>query len=351
MPEADVQTPAAESSPAPQTPAQVTPVSVPTDPEAYAKWRQTGELPEPKPSKEDSAPSKSVKTAPDSDTGKRQDKSADKPADRNADTRKEELNREIRDLIAKRDELKQEVSGKGKQDVKAEPSPAPPEDSNKRPVKPKQDDFDTWEKYEAAQDKYLEDLADWKAEQKFQEHEQKRRQEATTQEMQNRLDEAKTRYGAEAEPKIVSTAKAVFDDQGIAPAIKAAVGRSDVIVDALYVMGSDEKELSEFVKLSKSDPLEALRKWFTVEALVKQELGKATNGNGASPPRGLDGKFQSEKSEKPPVKAREAPPPPTEVNPNGSPTGDELGRAADSGNFRAFKEIADRKDMARFRGQ
>lgn len=350
---ADVETPAAAPSPAaPAPPPADEPVSVPTDPEAYAEWRQSGKLPDPKPSKDDSAPSKKSageepgKGAPVSDTGsKRQDRG-------NAETRKEELNREIRELLARRDSLRHEVDSGGKKDVRAESSPArdvqaepSPADAPKRPVKPKRDDYDSWEAYEAADDKYGEDLADWKAEQRIQQYAQRQQQEAQAKETKALLDEAKTRYGDEAEPRILDTARTVFDDQKVAPAIKAAMGRSDVLVDALYVMGSDPDELSSYLDLARKDPLEALRKWFTVEALVKQELAKGEKKAPAeTPPRGPDGKFLQ------PAKVKSAPAPPIELNGSASPPGDERERAADAGNFRSFKAEADRRDMLRFRG-
>lgn len=354
---ADVETPAAESSPAaqPVTEPQSGSVetSIPTEPKAYAKWRETGELPgEEKPSGDDSATSKkksadepSGKGAPAPEAGKQRQERT------NADTRKEELNREIRELLAQRDTLRKEVIEPGKKDVKAEPSPAP-EEGLKRPVKPKQEDFDSWDKYEAAQDKYLEDLADFKATERLEKHTQQQQQEAETKAMQKRLDEAKERYGAEAEPKIIATAKAVFDDKAVAPALKIAMGRSEVLVDSLYVMGSDTGEFEAFLDLAKKDPLEALRKWFTVEALVKEELKKGTpktDNNGATP-RGADGKFLP--PDKPPAKPiKGAPAPPVELNGSASPPGDERERAVSSGNFRAFKADADRRDIQRFRGQ
>jgi hypothetical protein len=113
-------------------------------------------------------------------------------------------------------------------------------------------------------------------------------------------------------------------------------------------MGSDAEEMSEFLNLAKTDPIEALRKWFTIEALVQEELkspGKAPNG---SPARGADGKFLPERAEKP--AKREAPPPRMELNGNSTPTGDERERAAKTGDFRSFKAEADRRDMQRFKG-
>ena len=349
----DVETPVAAPSPATTEPTQQTPskpeetLSVPTNAEDYAEWRTTGKLPEKKsPSpKEESAPSKKTVT-PDSEPGAQQKRQG------NADSRKLELNQEIRDLIAQRDKVKQEVEAPAKKDVKpqADPSPAPADP--KRPVKPKAEDFKDWAQYETAKDKYDEDLADYKAEQKIQEYEQRQRQSAATQAMQARLDEAKSRYGDEAEPKIMDTAKTVFDDQKIAPAIKTAIGRSQVLVDALYVMGSDPNELASFVDLSIKDPLEALRKWYTVEALVKAELEKSagkqetkpeTNGN--APQRDEDGKFLPARI------AKKAPAPPTELGGSSSPPGDERDRAAATGNVRAFFQDANRRDIARWKGQ
>ena len=356
---ADVETPAADPSPAAPpapSPEADTPVSVPTDPEAYAEWRQSGKLPDPKPSKtDDSAPSKksadqkSEKGAPVSETGsKRQERG-------NAETRKQELNNEIRELLAKRDELRREVEPEAaprKKDVEAASSPArdgkaassPAELQG--PVEPEQDDFDTWDAYKAALRKYQKDLVDWTVSQHLEQHAIRQQQEAQAREMQQRLDRAKERYGTEAEPKIIDTARTVFDDTGVAPALKTAMGRSDVLVDALYVMGSDPDELSEYLDLARKDPLEALRKWFTVEALVKEELAKGSAAKPSDgPPRGPDGKFLQ------PAKVKVvAPAPPVELNGSASPPGDERERAAAAGNFRSFKTEADRRDMQRMRG-
>lgn len=350
----DVESPPAESSPAaeaPTTPSKTEEtLSVPTNAEDYAEWRTTGKLPEKKsPSpKEASAPSKKTVT-PDSEPGAQQKRQG------NADSRKQELNQEIRDLLAKRDQIKQEVEAPpAKKDVKpiAEPSTAKQPEDPKRPVKPKAEAFKSWEEYETAKDKYDEDLADYKAEQKIQEYEQRQRQSAQTQALQVKLDEAKSRYGDEAEPKIMDTAKTVFDDKAIPIAIKTAIGRSKVMVDALYVMGSDQNELASFIDLSIKDPLEALRKWYTVEGLVTAELEKSagkpepkpeTNGN--TPERDEDGKFIPARIQK------KAPAPPTELGGSSSPPGDERDRAAASGNVRAFMQDGNRRDIARWKGQ
>jgi hypothetical protein len=324
-------------------------LSIPADAEGYAEWRQTGKLPEKgKPTKREapatskSADDESGKAAPVPETG------THKQERTNAEGR-------VKELLADRAALRAELESlrAGKPDAKADSSPAPakhaPAESSpaseqlqQRPAKPKQDDFDSWAAYDTAMDKYYEDLADWKAAERIEKQEQKARQDALTREMDNRLSEAKTRYGEEAEPKIIEAAKSIFDDQKVPPAIKTALGRSQVLVDALYVMGSDPKEFSEFLNLARQDPLEALRKWFTVESLVKEELGKGKAQT--EPDRGSDGKFL-------PERRKSAPAPPVELNGNTASTGDSTGRSANSGDFRSFKLEQDRKDLLRHRGQ
>src|SRR5215472_16941873 len=368
MPE-DVATPAA-SSPAEQTaatPEQQPTFSVPTNAEDYARWRTTGELPDqpsskdpapsnkPKPSSKDSAPSS--KSVPDSDPGGIHKRPG-------AEGRKEDLNREIRELNeevnalkAQRDRLRQPAESPEKKDVKPDSSTAKPAEPKgpQRPVRPKQDDFKTWEEFQAADDKYLEDLADYKAEQKYQEHETRRKQEEATQAMQARLDKARERYGEEAEPRIIGTAKAVFDHKEVAAAVKHAIGRSSVMVDALYVMGGKPADLEKFVDLAIKDPLEALREWFTVEDLVRTELEKsnangnskpAPNGNYGTPERDEDGRFLSAR---PPAK-RNAPAPPTELGGNSSPSADERDRAVANGDVRAFFAEENRRVRAQLKG-
>lgn len=355
MPE-DVETVAADSSPAASSaPAPDAKPEIPKDPEAYAEWRTTGKLPEPK-----SADDKSGKAAPVSETGSQR-------KERSGEERKEELKRDIQELLAQRSQLRSEVNGSGKTDApKAESSPAPtpaksdvkevkaesspaPATEDGRPKKPKLEDFNNdWAAYEAAQDKYIEDVADWRAAAKIRENEARRQQAEADLAMQRRLDAAKERYGEGADVRIVDTARTITGDKEVAFAIKAAVGRSKVLVDALYVMSGDQKQFAEFIELAKKDPLEALRKWYKVEELVEAQVAKntASEPDEETPaPRSPDGKFLPQR------KAREAPAPRTELGGTSSPPGDERTRAAAHGDFRTFKQDADRRELARLRGQ
>lgn len=356
MADEPVVAPAAPSpAPAPEKAAETPLASIPTDPAAYAEWRQTGKLPGDKtdePPKKKEAPASSKAPSGDDSAEPSESSAASEAGGKgrsNAETR-------IRQLVSERDSYKARLEAleTGKKDAPAASSAAPVKDDKaapspateelKRPVKPDQDSFDTWDAYEQAREQYYEDLADWKAAQRIEADRQRQRQEAQSKEMEGKLAEAKQRYGEEAEPRIVETAKTVFDDQQVPLAVKTALGRSSVLVDALYVMGSDAKEFAEFMRLAKQDPLEALRKWFTIEGLVKEELGG--KGAAATPERGPDGKFLPEKPAR-----KAAPAPPVELNGNSSPPGDQSERAAAAGNFAAFREERNLKDFRRHKGQ
>ena len=113
--------------------------------------------------------------------------------------------------------------------------------------------------------------------------------------MQVKLNDAKSRYGDEAEPKIFNTAQSLFDDKQIHPQFK-------------------------------------------------HKLRMVESSEGESPPRAADGTFK-------PARIRRPAPPPTELNGNSSPPGDERDRAAASGNVRAFFSEGNRRDFAKWKGQ
>jgi hypothetical protein len=169
---------------------------------AYATWRQTGKLPEAKPAqpKGESAPPKESsaegkepkeKAAPVSETGK-QDQEKQKPPRDNAATRLNELLEDLRKAGLTPAELKtyQREAQKATEQVE-QPKAAPEKTGNptelKQPVKPKADDFETYEKYEAARDKYFEDMAEYRAAKKFEEYRLEQARNAAIQTVQQKL--------------------------------------------------------------------------------------------------------------------------------------------------------------------
>jgi len=356
---ADVETPAAESSPAAEppkaAPAQAPaddsgPLEVPSDPEAYAEWRQTGKLPGRKPSKREESASSRIsgdgdepsESAPGSEPGSQAGKWS-----RNAQRRFDKIVAEREAFREEVEALKAQQATAAKQDAKPPESssaaPAPP--SPEAPKKPRQENFQTWDAYEQALDEYNKASIRYEFEAKWREKEQQQQHKASEQAMQAKLNEATVRYGAEAEPKIYKTAATLFEDKQIHPDLKYAVTRSDVLVDALYVMGSYQDDFAKFLDLAKKDPLQAIYQWWTVENLVRQELAQTQPPETSeTPPRAPDGRFQ-------PARMRSAPAPPTELSGNSAPPGDELDRAAKNNDVRAFFAEANRRDFARWKGQ
>src|ERR1017187_3047688 len=133
-------------------------IEIPATGNARTAWQLTGEMPVAKketPSKAESAPvtppASAEETVSASEAESTQEhKSTEKRS--NAETRKAQLSAEIQELLKTRDELKREVKT-----PKAESSPAPVAETadTKAPVKPKIDDFKTWEEYQEAHDKYV----------------------------------------------------------------------------------------------------------------------------------------------------------------------------------------------------
>ena len=338
----DVEAPVAESSPAappPSTESKPTtePASVPTDPKDYLEWRKTGKLPsaESAPAKESSDGDKPEKSAPAPEAGKPQQ---EKKPRSNAESRLEEILSDLRTAGLSPSELKS-----FKREVKQEQAKAAPEPPAKPPAPAvkKLEDYDSIEAY-------LEDLADHKANQRLEAYRAEERQKAEQKVIADKLAEAKTRYGDDAEARIRSTAKSVFNDEQIPMAVKALANDSPVLVDLMYVMGSDPNELDEFVALAKSNPGAAIRKLVLVEKLVQEELAKGgtpkASGNGDAPERDERGKFLPAK------KVTSAPPPPRETSGRSSPPPDAVKRAIDDGDFLSYRAEQNRRDIAKRKG-
>lgn len=357
---ADVNTPAADSSPAPQA----APMEVPTESAAYAEWRISGKLPE-APKKQpksgvsatsngnSSAASEEAaeKASPASEAGENQQQ--EKRSRSNAETRLNEILADLRRAGMTPAELK---SFKREALKESEQPKAAPEKTDKpaglqAPQKPKSDDFKTWEEYEAARDEYFENMADYKAAKKLEEFHANQAQQAQAKELKAKIDDAKQRYGDEAEATIRETAQSLWSDQQIHPAVKDLLGGSDVLVDVLYVMGSKPEDLEEFTAMARSNPAAAVRKFVLLEHLVQQELrGKSGDSEGATAPgRDESGRFTKPSPPAKPVTS--APPPPREASGRSAAPPDQVDRALKDGDFAGFRDARNRADIERRRGR
>jgi hypothetical protein len=355
--DADVKTAAAEPSPAaPAAPQEVSSLSG----DAYQQWRMTGKLPENKPTTEEPATSDEQdqqdpsdpaaeeaagESAPASEAGK-QGQAAAKPRS-NAQTR-------IQELLAENKRLKAEADArKAPETAKAAPSPAAQAPAKlEAPKKPVQAEFEkqgkSWEDFEAAQEKYLEDLASYRAELAVENYKAQQREEEGRKHWQGEMAKAKERY-ADVEQVIQPAGMQLMNDQQVPVELKAMLGNSPLLIDVLYTLGTDQKALDDFISTAKSDVYAAMRKLAALEFAIGEELKTPAQGKDkqAAPERDASGKFiTAPATEK---KVTGAPRVPPDIGGHGTAPADEVAAAAEKG-FSEYQRTANARDLARAKG-
>lgn len=331
----------------------------PKDQAAYQDWRMTGKLPEAAPAEKPAEDQKPEEPAPSKETTPAEpgEKPQEQPhrKGKDAEARLKSILDDLREAGLSPAQLKT-----FKQDYQraqaAEPPAAPPAkpeqtakpQGSEAPAKPKMADFETYEAYEEARDAWVEQMAEFKAEQRLQKFTQEQQAAAERQAMKARVDEAKARYGDEAEQTIAQTAGALWNDQAIPEMVKSFLGDSPALLDVLYALGSQPDELAAFVELARTNPGAAVRKAVALE-------GQAPQGEKAAKPapaRDETGKFLP--AAKPPAekKTPDAPPPPArELSTRGSTPPDEIESAVASGDFRTYMAAKNRRDIEQRRGR
>jgi hypothetical protein len=321
------------------------------------EWQLTGKLPEPKvlttkedsststkPPKEESAPSSSdadkAKSAPAPEAGPKQEKTA----------KRTDESKRVQELLNERYELRKEIEAlkQGKTATKAEPPPAKPAEVKglEAPVKPKQADFKDWDAYEAARDKYYEDVAEYKATKKIQEAEQDRVNRQNEQRLQAELAEGRKRY-QDFDQVVLPAANTIFEDPQIAGIVKHVINASPVLTDLLYAIGGDKANLDDFIQKAKSDPLAAVRMAVITEQLVMQELKKTKDGKVTEPERNEKGQFQAS----PEKKVTSAPPPPKEVGGKGTAPADPVQGALQRGDYKAYEAAQNAAELEKWKAK
>lgn len=346
-----------------QTPAESSPANVNSIMELpqgadRAEFLKTGDIPEtkakadPPPAKEPPEKGTSVQTeAPASET----EKSNQEPKKKGeAARRMEELIEDFKAAGLVPADLKNFKENYQRKEVKTEPVKATEQTAKpvdpKAPVKPKAADFEgkPWEEYEAAKDKYFEDLADYKADQRVQKDRAERQQEASAAAFKTRYDDAIGRYGESAGEVISSTSEFLGKDGNVPAIVRDFAGASPNFAHVMYVLGRDSADFQKFVSLAKSDPREAVIRIGEVERLVKEELAKGSTEGQTE--RGEDGKFKA-----PPEKKTAAPPPPKEVSGRGSAPPDAVEDATQAalktGDSRAAIDAMNREEIRRLKGR
>ena len=255
--------------------------------------------------------------------------------------RKPDAEARIKELNARAKQLEKELEEARKpKETKAESSPARQTETQPAPAtatrtKPTSADkgSDGKPKYSTYED-FVEDLADWKAEQRIatQQREQQIGQQRQT--LAKQLEEARGRY-----EDFDSVTKPVISEMlkpDVSREVFAVINDSPVLADLLYTIGGTEASKADFLDACRTNPGKALRVALLMEQEIVKELGK--------------GKVAEKKDgeAKPPVKPEpRAPKPPTEVGGRGATnTEDALISAAKAGNFREFDAEQTRRALA-----
>lgn len=249
-----------------------------------------------------------------------------------AEDRKAQLAAEIQELLEQRkklrEELKPEPKAEPKQDAKPESSTEAKKDE--RPVKPKIDDFEKYEDYEEARDKYFEELAEWKADQKLksyreeqaktaEENQQKTAQQERLEKWNKSIREAKQEW-----PDF----EAVVHDLKPTAEVMEYLEESEYRAQILYRLGEDMDNASKIFGLSKAAQL---REIVEIEREFRSEAKKQ------EPPK------------KEPTPISKAPKPPVNLRGGSSPGDPELA-AVSANDFVAYEKAANAKELARRRG-
>ncbi|MFA5265180.1 MAG: hypothetical protein WC378_15260, partial [Opitutaceae bacterium] len=308
----------------------------PISPESFtqeqrSKWLETGETP---------APTKTEAPAPSTESEDENPKPAEadaaKPNDtqpehkkRGGESRKQELAAEIQDMLAERARVKRELEedqrklDQSKQGAKTDPPAVADKPSAEAPKRPKIDDFETYEEFDAAQDKYFSDLADFKAreavkadrETREKAEAERKEQEAKSKEVQNWQEKV-----TKARSKHADFDKVAFDAQiPISDAMKKFFLQSPDGADLLYDLGSNISEAQRIFSLSEFE---------TNRELTKLELAIPS------------------KTPKPKT-VTQSNPPPKEVGGFAKTGDDAVAAALESGDTRAYIDEANRRDAAR----
>lgn len=227
----------------------------------YEKYRQEGEIPERFKSEEaDSTtadtpeetvePEAEAETEPESEPDETQEPKPSSAAEKR-----------IKQLLAKNKDLERRLQ--------ATPAPQPQAQAANR-TKPTPDGKGPDGKPYATYEDYVEDLSDWKVEQRLDTEKRQQTEARGREAIQKKLDESRTRY-KDADEVIFPTAEALQKSR-IPAVVTQVIGDSDLFTDICYVLGEDPAELSKFIALAKSNPREALAKVFEYERGIREEL-------------------------------------------------------------------------------
>lgn len=254
--------------------------------------------------------------------------------------RKPSAEERISELVAENKRLKE---ASGKETKTAEPVTRRPEAAIelKAPVKPKVEDFESWDKYEEAKDKYTEDLAEFKANKAVQDDRKVQAEAQQSKQLETELAQARALY-KDYDTVVAPLWQQIVTDKAIHEDVREFVGRSTVMTHLMYAIGGDAETMSKFIEAAKTDKFAALRYAMKAEELVMAELAKGKTESKSEP--------EVKEKKDPPVKAKtEEPTPNREVGNRGTGPNDVAADAVRRNDFRTFEREQTRRAAERHR--
>jgi hypothetical protein len=137
-------------------------------------------------------------------------------------------------------------------------------------------------KYTTYED-FVEDLADWKAEQRQAKWEAQQAQRKAQEALEAKLNESRARY--EDADEVIFPAAQQINEAKIPQVVKEVFAGSDLFTDLCYVVGSDPDELNKFLSLANSNPRAAIAKVFEYERGIREELAPKGEKQAPEPKR------------------------------------------------------------------
>ena len=177
-------------------------------------------------------------------------------------------------LLAEKKDLERRLAEAAKTDVKPAPStaPQPPQIAPSRPEPTIEDkNEDGTLKYADYAD-FVKALGRWSAEQTLHEAKQREVQQQKAQRAQEGIEDARARYGEEFDKVLLPTAGFLATSAAIPLNVKEALEDSDVLPELLYTLGTDEKTMKDFERLSRTNPIRAIKYIGDIERGIRQEL-------------------------------------------------------------------------------
>lgn len=237
----------------------------------FSHYRETGELPERfKPAETaESAPADAQEETEAPEVEETETEPESEPEEAQEQPKKgSAAEKRIKQLLADKKELERQLAASKPTQADSSPAQASEPATRQKPTA-EDKDKDGKPKYETYED-FVEDLADWKSEQRQAQWEVRQAQQKAQEALEVKLNESRARY--EDADEVIFPAAQQINEAKIPQVVKEVFAGSDLFTDLCYVVGSDPEELKKFLSVANSNPRAAIAKVFEYERGIREEL-------------------------------------------------------------------------------